>query len=71
MAVTFNIGDRVVCPNHPYLGEMTIEFISQPQKKIEFIASADKYPGTSVQGTATIFALAKTEATQLSLWEGI
>ena len=61
----FQIGDRVFCPGFPYLGEKTIVKIYETQKKTEFIARGKTAP--FVQGTAKIFALAKTEFNQLSL----
>ena len=62
---TFQIGDRVVCPVLPYMGEMTILYVYETQKKIEFVA---KGSGAAVQGTAAIFALATPELKQLNLF---
>jgi len=47
------------------MGEMTILYVYETQKKIEFVA---KGSGAAVQGTAAIFALATPELKQLNLF---
>lgn len=64
--MTFQIGDRVVCPEHPYLGEMEIVKVYEISK-VEFIAKGEYR--CFVQGTENIFAFAKPrQLTQLSLF---
>jgi len=61
------IGDRVICPEYPYLGEMEIiQIIYETPKKVEFIAKGNT---VFVQGTDKLFTLAKsTQSKQLSLF---
>lgn len=60
----FKIGDRVFCPEHPYLGQMTIVKVYQTSKKTEFIAQGNT--GPFVQGSAKLFALVQPKIKQLS-----